>query len=105
MKHEFQRRVDIVAVLPWLKLAAVDVEVALPSAQSYAARAAKEAGSTAAMPEWTKDVLDYVTFWFVPFPVDTCGYMGKEAVQFGTGFGTSQLRLGALPRMHLCAGE
>ena len=38
---ELQRRCDIVAVLPRLELAAVDVVVAHASAKSYAAEAAK----------------------------------------------------------------
>ena len=41
---ECQHRRDIVAVLPWLELAAVDVVVAHASAKSYAAEAAKTTG-------------------------------------------------------------
>ena len=83
-----QRRGDIVAVLPRLGLAAVDVVVAHASAKSYAAEAAKTAGWTAARAERTKrtrfrkDVPDHAAFRFVPFAVETCGYMGKEAVKF-----------------------
>ena len=85
---ECQRRGDIVAVLPRLELAAVDVVVAHASAKSYAAEAAKTAGWTAARAERTKrmrfrkDVPDHAAFRFVPFVVETCGYMGKEAVKF-----------------------
>ena len=85
---ECQRRGDIVAVLPRLELAAVDVVVAHASAKSYAAEAAKIAGGTAARTERTnrtrfrKDVPDHAAFRFVPFAVETCGYMGKEAVKF-----------------------
>ena len=45
---ECQRRGDIVAVLPWLELAAVDVIVAHAPAKSYAAQDAKVVGWTAA---------------------------------------------------------
>ena len=85
---ECQRRGDIVAVLPRLELAAVDVVVAHASAKSYAAEAAKTSGWTAARAEQTKrkrfrkNVPDHATFRFVPFAVETCGYMGKEAVKF-----------------------
>ena len=51
---ECQRRGDIVAVLPRLELAAVDVVVVHASAKSYAAEAAKTAGWTAARAERTK---------------------------------------------------
>ena len=85
---ECQRRGDIMAVLPRLELAAVDVVVAHASAKSYAAEAAKTSGWTAARAEQTKrkrfrkNVPDHATFRFVPFAVETCGYMGKEAVKF-----------------------
>ena len=65
---EFQRRGDIVAVLPRLELAALDVVVAHASAKSYAAQAAKAAGWTAARAERTKrtrfshDVPDHAPF-------------------------------------------
>ena len=84
----FQRRGDIVAVLPRLKIAAVDVVVAHASAKSYAAEAAKTSGWTAARAERTKrtrfrkDAPDHAAFRFLPFAVETCGYMGKEAVKF-----------------------
>ena len=83
---ECQRRGDIVAVLPRLELAAVDVVVAQACAKSFAAEAAKTSGWTAARAERTKqtrfrkDVPDHAAFRFVPFAVETCGYMGKEAV-------------------------
>ena len=84
---ERQRRGDIVAVLPRLELAAVDFVVAHASAKSYAAQAAKTAGWTAARAEQTKrtrfrkHVPDHAAFRFVPFEVETCGYMGNEAVR------------------------
>ena len=84
---ECQRRGDIVAVLSRLELAAVDVAVARASAKSNPAEAAKTAGWTAARAERTKrtrfrkDVPDHAAFRFVPFAVETCGYMGKEAVK------------------------
>ena len=84
---ECQHRGNIVAVLPRLELAAVDM-VAHASSKSNAAEAAKTAGWTAARAERTKqtwsrkDVPDHAAFRFVPFAVETCGYMGKEAVKF-----------------------
>ena len=51
---ERQRRGDIVALLPRLQLAAVDVVVAHAYAKPYAAQAAKIAGWTAARAEQTK---------------------------------------------------
>ena len=53
---ECQRRGDVVAVLPRLELAAVDVVVAHAYGKSYAAQAAKTAGWTAARDEQTKRV-------------------------------------------------
>ena len=85
---ECQRRGDIVAILPRLELAVVDVVVAHASSTSYAAQAAKTAGWTAARAEQTKrtrfrkDVPDHAAFRFLPFAVEPCGYMGKEAVKF-----------------------
>ena len=66
----------------------MDVVVAHASAKSYAAEAAKTAGWTAARAKRTKrtrfrkDLPEHATFRFVPFAVETCGYMGKEAVKF-----------------------
>ena len=80
-------REDIAAVLPWLELAAVGVVVAHVSGNSCAAQAAKEAGWTAARAERTKrarfrkDVPDHAAFRFVPLAVETCGDLGREAVQ------------------------
>ena len=79
---------NIVAVLPRLELAAVEVMVAQASAKSYAAEAAKTAGLIPARAEQTKhtwfrkDVLDDAAFQFLPFTAETCGYIGKDAVQF-----------------------
>ena len=53
-KVECQHQGDIVAVLPQLELAAVEVVVAHASAKSYTAEAVKTAGWTAARAEWTK---------------------------------------------------
>ena len=64
------------------------------SAQSYAAHACKETGWTAAKAERTKrtwfqkDVPNHRAFRFVPFAVESCGYMGKEAVQFVSRLGS-----------------
>ena len=71
------------------------VVVTHASANSYAAQAAKTAGWTAARAERTKrtrfrnDVPDHAAFRFVPFAVETCGYMGKEAVKFVNRLGDS----------------
>ena len=108
---ECQRRGNIVPILPRLEVAAVDVEVMHASAKLYAAQAAKTAGCTAARAEQTKrtrfrkDVPDHAAFRFVPFAVETCRYMGKEAVKFVNRMGTSQLRVAAFPRVHLCGGQ
>ena len=70
------------------KTAAADVVVAQDSAKSYDTEAAKTAGWAAARVEQTtrtrfrKDVPDHAAFKFVPFAVETCGYMDKEAVKF-----------------------
>ena len=70
---ENQRRGDIVAVLPRLELAALDVVVAHVSAKSYTAEAAKTTGWIAARAErpkrtrFRKDVPDHAAFRFVPF--------------------------------------
>ena len=101
---ECQRRGDIVAVLPRLELAAVDVVVAHASAKSSAAEAAKTSGWTAARAERTKrtrfrkDVPDHAAFRFVPFAVDTCGYMGKEAVKFVNRLGDIAAESGRIPK-------
>ena len=89
---ECQLRGDIVAVLPRLELATVDVVVAHASAISFAAQASKDAGWTAVRAavraERTKpvrlrnDVPDRAAFRFMLFAAETCGYMGKEAVRF-----------------------
>ena len=66
----------------------MNVVIAHASAKSYAAEAAKTAGWTAARAERTKqtrfrkDVPDHAAFRLVPFAVETCGCMGKEAVKF-----------------------
>ena len=101
---ECQRRGDIVAVLPRLELAAVDVVVAHASAKLYAAEAAKTSGWTAARAERTKrtrfrkDVPDHAAFRFVPFAVETCGYMGKEAVKFVNRLGDIAAESGRIPK-------
>ena len=106
---ECQRRGDIVAVLPRLELAAVVAQP--PSAKSYVAQAVQEAWWTAAGAEKTKrtrfrnDVLDHVAFRFVPFAVETCGYMGKEAVRFVNLLGDITGENGAFSRVNLCAGK
>ena len=99
-----QRRGDIVAVLPRLELAEVDVVVAHASAKSYAAEAAKTAGWTAARAEWTrrtrfrKDVPDHAAFRFVPFAVETCRYMGKQALKFMNRVGDISAESGRIPK-------
>ena len=101
---ECQRRGDIVAVLPRLELAAVNVVVAHASAKSYPAEAAKTAGWTAARAERTKrtwfrkDVPDHAAFRFVPFAVETSGYMGREAVKFVNRLGDIAAENGNIPK-------
>ena len=68
-----------------------------------ASQAAKKAGWTAARAERTKrtrfrkDVPDHAAFRFVPFAVETCGYMSKEAVKFVNRVGDIAAESG---RMH-----
>ena len=101
---ECQRRGDIVAVLPRLELAAVDVVVAHESAKSYAVEAAKTPGWTAARAERTKltrfrkDVPDHAALRFAPFAVETCGYMGNEAVKFVNRLGDIAAESGRIPK-------
>ena len=108
---ECKRRGDVVAVLPKLELAAVDAVVARAFPKSYAAQAAKTAGCTTARAEHTKrtrfrkDVPDHAEFRFVPFAVETCGYMGKEVVKFVNRLMKKRLGVGAFPRVHLCTGK
>ena len=100
---ECQRRGVIVAVLPRLELAAVDVVVAHAFAKSNAAEAAKTAGWTVARAEHTKrprvrkDVPDHAAFQFVPFAVETCGHMGKVAVKFVNRLGDIAAESGRFP--------
>ena len=101
---ECQRRGDIVAVLPRLELAAVDGVVAHGSAKLYAAQAAKTAGWTAARAEenkrarFRKDVPDHAAFHFLPFAVETCGYMGKQAVKLVNRLGDIAGESGCIPK-------
>ena len=100
---ECKRRGDIVAGLPWLELAAVDVVVAHASAKSYAAEATKTAGWTAARAErskrtrFRKDGPDHAASSFVPFAVETYGCMGKEAVKFVNRLGDIAGESGRIP--------
>ena len=95
---------DIVAVLPRLELGAVDVVVAHASAMSYAAEAAKTAGWTAARAErskrtrFRKDVPDHAEIRFVPFSVETYGYVGQEAVKFVNRLGDIAAESGRIPK-------
>ena len=101
---ECQRWGDIVAVLPGLNFAAVDVMVAHASAKSYAAQAGQTAGWTAARAEQTKrtrfrkDVPGRAAFQSVPFAVETCGYMGKGAVKFVNRLGDIAAESGRIPK-------
>ena len=100
-----QCRGDVVAVLPRLELVAVDVVFAHASAKLYAAQAARTAGWTAARAEQTKrrmwfrkDVPDHAAFRFVPFAVETCKYMGKEAVKFVNRLRDIATESGSIPK-------
>ena len=108
---DWDHRCDIVAVLPGLQLAAVDAVVTHASAKPHTAEATKNAGWIAESFEQTKrtqftqDVSDHATFQFLPLAVETCGYIGKEAVWVLTDLGKSLPREGVFPRVHLCAGQ
>ena len=101
---ENNRRGDIVAVLPRLELAAVDVVVTHAPAASYVAAAARAAGATAAQAEAKKrqrfkdDLPDHAAFRFVPFAVESCGYMGQEAVRFVDRLGGIAASSGRIPK-------
>ena len=101
---KYQRRGEIVAALPQLVLAAVDVVVAHASAKSYTAQAVKTAGWTATRAEQTKrtrfgeDFPDHAALWFVPFAVETCGCMGKKAVMFVNRLGDIAAESGRIPK-------
>ena len=45
-----------------------------------------------------KDVPDHAAFRFVPFAVETCGYMGKEAVKFVNRLGDIAAESGRIPK-------
>ena len=98
---ECQRRGDIVAALPRLDIAAVDVVVAHASAKPLAA---KTAGWTAAGAEqakrtrFRKDVPEHAAFRFVLFAVETCVYMFKEAVKFVNRLGDIAAESGRIPK-------
>lgn len=85
-----ERRNDIMAVLLWLELAALEVDVTHASVNSCAAQHAKGAEWTAARVERTKrsrfqrDMPDCVALQFVPCAVamETCVYMGRG--QYGS---------------------
>ena len=99
------------ALLPRLELVAVDAVVAHASVKSYAAQPAKTAGWTAARAEQTKrtrfrnDVQDHAAFLFVPFAVETCGYMGKEAVKFVNRLVDIAAESGRIPKGAFVAGQ
>ena len=45
-----------------------------------------------------KDVPDHAAFRFVPFAVETCGYMGKGAVRFVNRLGVIAAESGRIPK-------
>ena len=104
---ECRRRGDIVAVPPRLEIAAVDFLVVHASAKLYLAQATKTAGWTAARAERTKrtrfrkDVPDHATFRFVPFAVETGGYMSEEVVMFVNRLGGIAVESGCTPKGEL----
>lgn len=81
-------RGDIVMVMPHLEMAAVDVVVMHAPAVSYVAAAARVTGATVERAETRKrdrfreDAPDHALFRFVPFAIESCGYVGKAAVRF-----------------------
>ena len=94
----------ILAVLPQLVLAAVDVVVAYAFARSYAPWGSKKVGQRRGLntqcghPSAVQDVLDHAAFRFVPFQVDTCGYIGKDAVRFMNSLGDITAENGRIPK-------
>ena len=82
----------------------VDVLVAHASAKSYGAEAAKTAGWTPARAKqkkrtgFGKHVPYQAAFRIVPFAVETCGYMGKEAVSFVNRLGDIAAESGCVPK-------
>ena len=84
---EGQRRGDVFAILSDGSALVVDVTVAHPAAPTYAAAAAKESGAIAARRERDKRrewqaFADGAKYNFVPFGVETYGYLGRSALQF-----------------------
>ena len=89
---ELNRRGDIVVVMPRLEMPVVDVVVVTPCTHApaalYVAAVAWETGATAERAEnmkrdrFRQDVLDHAAFRFVPFAVESCGFMGKAVVRF-----------------------
>ena len=45
-----------------------------------------------------QDVPDHAAFRFVPFAVEACGYMGKEAVKFVNRLGDTAAENGRIPK-------
>ena len=94
----------IVAVLPRLELAVVDVVGAHGFAKLFAAQATIAAGWTAVGGKQTKrarfgkNVPDHAAFRFVPFADKTCLYMGKEAVKLVSRLGDIAAESGRMPK-------
>lgn len=86
--------------MPWLR---VRRNLRRRCAKLYAAQAAKQAGwtSTVARAKQTrrtrlrKAVPDHPAFRFLSFAVETCGYIGKEAVRF-----VQSPSVGTFPSVH-----
>lgn len=101
---EKNRRGDIVVILPRLQMAAVDVVVTHAAADSYVSAAARTSGATAARAESRKrarfqvDVPDHAAFRFIPFAVESCGFLGKEAVKFVGELGGFAAAEGRIPK-------
>ena len=102
---EYQRWGNIVAVLPRLELAAVDVMVAharlqrrtllrLPIQLSTLWQVLNGPSGRASGRVFS----DHAAFRFVPFAVEMCGYMGKEAVKFVNRLGDIVAEIGRIPR-------
>ena len=52
-----------------------------------------------------KDVPDHAAFRFVPLAVETCGYMGREAVKFINRLGDIAAESGRILEGSLCVGQ
>ena len=90
--------------MPNLRKTAVDVVVTHAPNKSYADRACKKDGHVAQLMETRKrrafrqNVPDHVQFDFVPFAVESCGYMGEAALKFVDRLASVAAESGRIPK-------